>query len=58
MTILLDKKRKTFGEDLNFNEFVELLKSFNPLLNFKNQKIINALKDCFDYYCSNDGKIL
>ena len=57
MTILLDKKRKTFGEDLKFNEFVELLKSFNPLLNFKNPKIINALKDCFDYYCLNDGKI-
>jgi len=57
MTILLDKKRKTFGDDLNFNEFVEVLKSFNPLLNFKNPKIINALKDCFDYYCLNDGKI-
>lgn len=57
MTILLDKKRKTFGADLDFNEFVELLKSFNILLNFKNHKIINALKDCFNYYCSNDGKI-
>lgn len=57
MTILLDKKRKTFGDDLKFNEFVELLESFKPLLNFKNPKIISALKDCFDYYCLNDGKI-
>ncbi len=57
MTILLNKKRKTFGADLDFNEFVELLKSFNLLLNFKNYKIINALEDCFNYYCSNDGKI-
>lgn len=35
MTILLNKKRKTFGADLDFNEFVELLKKIiNECLNF------------------------
>ena len=58
MTILLDKKRKSFGKDISFDDFVELLKSLNVLLNFDNSKIISALKETYSsYYCSTDGKI-
>lgn len=57
MTIFLDKKRKSFGTDVEFIDFIDLLKSNNILLNFDNETIILGLKKCFEYYCSSEGKI-
>ena len=58
MTILINKERKKFGEDLSFDDFIELLNSLNILLNLKNEKILNALNEyCFKHYCSSNGKI-
>ena len=57
MTIFLDKKRKTFGVDLSFEDFIKLLKSLNIFLNLENNKILSALEDCFKYYCYTEGKI-
>ncbi len=58
MTILVDKKRKTFGEDFLFEDFISLLKETKLLLNYENNAILEALKTyCFDFYCQNSGKI-
>lgn len=52
MKVLLEKKRREFGTDFMFEDFISFLKNEKMCLNFENKDIIKELKEkCYSQYC-------